>query len=67
METSKNNNDPIRKNNFASCQIDNSINPITIRTFELSPVPNIIVGILPAIATAVAVNYTSNLPPSANY
>jgi O-antigen ligase len=63
MSTSTNRNNTIKKNNYASRPIDSSVNPITIRAFGSSPIPYVIIGILLAIAAAVAVNFTSSLPP----
>jgi len=53
------------KNNNASSQ--NKIyfedNPITFKAIGLSPAPYIILGLILAIATGFAVNYTSSYPP----
>src|SRR5436190_3918633 len=63
MSLPTNKNNSIRKNGLGSRQIDNSVNPITIRTIGMSPVPYAIIGILLAVSAAIAVNYTSSLPP----
>ena len=63
MSLPTNKNNSIRKNGLGSRQINNSVNPITIRTIGMSPVPYAIIGILLAVSAAIAVNYTSSLPP----